>query len=220
MKNLSVKLKMTIIGVMIVAFMLFSIQFSVNSMQAIDERILLEEEENIRTDYDNSIRQQVEQVITLLETYQAEIEAGVYTREEGMALAADKVRALRYGTDGYFWVDQSDGTNVVLLGNDTEGTNRMGTTDVNGFAMVKDFIQGAVAEGSYFSDYAYQRRAEPSRCQNGHTRSTLSHLTGLSARETTSTILMHSLQHLPRPHTPTPTRKSGSSSQSASYLPF
>ena len=94
MKNLSVKLKMTIIGVMIVAFMLFSIQFSVNSMQAIDERILLEEEENIRTDYDNSIRQQVEQVITLLETYQAEIEAGVYTREEGMALAADKVRAL------------------------------------------------------------------------------------------------------------------------------
>lgn len=141
MKNLSVKLKMTIIGVMIVAFMLFSIQFSVNSMQAIDERILLEEEENIRTDYDNSIRQQVEQVITLLETYQAEIEAGVYTREEGMALAADKVRALRYGTDGYFWVDQSDGTNVVLLGNDTEGTNRMGTTDVNGFAMVKDFIQ-------------------------------------------------------------------------------
>ena len=157
MKNLSVKLKMTIIGVMIVAFMLFSIQFSVNSMQAIDERILLEEEENIRTDYDNSIRQQVEQVITLLETYQAEIEAGVYTREEGMALAADKVRALRYGTDGYFWVDQSDGTNVVLLGNDTEGTNRMGTTDVNGFAMVKDFIQGAVAEGSYFSDYAYPK---------------------------------------------------------------
>lgn len=157
MKNLSVKLKMTIIGVMIVAFMLLSIQFSVNSMQAIDERILLEEEENIRTDYDNSIRQQVEQVITLLETYQAEIEAGVYTREEGMALAADKVRALRYGTDGYFWVDQSDGTNVVLLGNDTEGTNRMGTTDVNGFAMVKDFIQGAVAEGSYFSDYAYPK---------------------------------------------------------------
>jgi len=157
MKNLSVKLKMTIIGVMIVAFMLFSIQFSVNSMQAIDERILLEEEENIRTDYDNSIRQQVEQVITLLETYQAEIEEGVYTREEGMALAADKVRALRYGTDGYFWVDQSDGTNVVLLGNDIEGTNRMGTTDVNGFAMVKDFIQGAVAEGSYFSDYAYPK---------------------------------------------------------------
>lgn len=157
MKNLSVKLKMTIIGVMVVIFMLFSVNFSVSSMRAIDERILQEEEENIRKDYDDSIRQQVGQVISLLKTYQAEIDAGVYTREEGMDLAAAKVRALRYGTDGYFWIDQSDGTNVVLLGNDTEGTNRLGTKDVNGFEMVKDFIQGAVAEGSYFCDYQYPK---------------------------------------------------------------
>lgn len=157
MKNLSVKLKMTIIGLMVVAFMLFSIQFSVRSMRAIDERILQEEEENIRSDYDDCIRQQVEQVITLLETYQEEIDAGIYTREEGMTIAADKVRALRYGTDGYFWIDQSDGTNIVLLGSDTEGTNRLGTKDINGFEMVKDFIQGAVAEGSYFCDYEYPK---------------------------------------------------------------
>lgn len=157
MKNLSVKLKMTIIGLMVVAFMLFSVQFSVRSMRAIDERILQEEEENIRSDYDDCIRQQVEQVITLLETYQEEIDAGIYTREEGMTIAADKVRALRYGTDGYFWIDQSDGTNVVLLGSDTEGTNRLGTKDINGFEMVKDFIQGAVAEGSYFCDYEYPK---------------------------------------------------------------
>lgn len=157
MKNLSVKLKMTIIGLMVVAFMLFSIQFSVSSMRAIDERILQEEEENIRSDYDDCIRQQVGQVITLLETYQEEIDAGIYTREEGMAIAADKVRALRYGTDGYFWIDQSDGTNIVLLGGDTEGTNRLDTKDVNGFEMVKDFIQGAVAQGSYFCDYQYPK---------------------------------------------------------------
>ena len=157
MKNLSVKLKMTIIGLMVVAFMLFSIQFSVSSMRAIDERILQEEEANIRSDYDDCIRQQVGQVITLLKTYQEEIDAGIYTREEGMTIAADKVRALRYGTDGYFWIDQSDGTNIVLLGSDTEGTNRLGTKDINGFEMVKDFIQGAVAEGSYFCDYEYPK---------------------------------------------------------------
>ncbi len=157
MKNLSVKLKMTIIGVLVVVFMLFSIEFSVSSMRAIDERILQEEEDNIRRDYDDSIRQQVGQVITLLASYQADIDAGTYSREEGMKLAADKVRALRYGSDGYFWIDQSDGTNVVLLGNDTEGTNRMETKDVNGFAMVKDFIQGAVAGDGYFCDYQYPK---------------------------------------------------------------
>ena len=43
MKNLSVKLKMTIIGIMVVVFMLFSVNFSVSSMRAIDERILQEE---------------------------------------------------------------------------------------------------------------------------------------------------------------------------------
>lgn len=74
-----------------------------------------------------------------------------------MKQAADKVRALRYGVDGYFWVDLSDGTNVVLLGNDIEGTNRLGTEDVTGFRMVKDFIEGAVAQGSYYCDYQYPK---------------------------------------------------------------
>lgn len=157
MKNLSVKLKMGIIGLMVVIFMIFSINFSITSMQAINNRILQEEEKNIRKDYDDHIRQQVEQVISILECYKENIDAGVYTKEEGMKLAADMVRKLRYGKDGYFWIDQSDGVNVVLLGNDTEGTNRLGTKDVNGFAMVKDFIEGAVAEGSYYNDYYYPR---------------------------------------------------------------
>lgn len=160
MKNLSVKVKMAVIGVMMIAFMLFSINFSVSNMKAINERILQEEEENIRKDYDDSIRQQVEMVVSLLDSYKADIDAGVYTMEEGMQLAADKVRELRYGKDGYFWVDQSDGVNVVLLGNEVEGTNRMGTKDVTGYEMVKAFIQGAVAEGSCYTDYQYPKEGE------------------------------------------------------------
>lgn len=157
MKNLSVNVKMCIIGIMVVIFMAFSIYFSISSMQSINTRILQEEEENIRRDYDDRIQQQVQQVISLIDVYKSQIDAGVYTKEEGMKLAADMVRALRYGTDGYFWVDLSDGTNVVLLGNETEGTNRLSTKDVNGFEMVKDFIQGAVSQGSYFSDYQYPK---------------------------------------------------------------
>lgn len=157
MKNLSVKVKMTIIGLLVVVFMGVSVYYSVSSMRAIDKRILQEQEINIRKDYDDSIKQQVEQVITLLDSFKADIDAGIYTQEEGMKLAADKVRGLRYGEEGYFWIDQSDGINVVLLGNDIEGTNRLGTQDVTGFEMVRDFIQGAVAQGSYYSDYQYPK---------------------------------------------------------------
>ena len=77
-----------------------------------------------------------------------------------MKLAADKIRNLRYGSDGYFWVDQSNGVNVVLLGSDTEGTNRLATKDATGFEMVKDFITNAVKKGSYFSDYQYPKEGE------------------------------------------------------------
>ena len=60
---------------------------------------------------------------------------------------ADEVRQMRYGEAGYFWIDQSDGTNVVLLGSDTEGTNRMETKDAKGYQMVKEIIRVAVEDG-------------------------------------------------------------------------
>lgn len=157
MKNLKVITKMALIGVTVLAFTIFSILFSINSMNSIEQQTIKGEEESIRTDYDNSIKNQVQIVITLLDSYNSDIQSGIYSKEEGMKLAADKVRALRYGTDGYFWADQSDGTNVVLLGGSTEGTNRMDTKDATGYKMVEDFITNSVKNGSYFCDYQYPK---------------------------------------------------------------
>ena len=157
MKNLKVITKMALIGVTVLAFTIFSILFSINSMNSIEQQTIKGEEESIRTDYDNSIKNEVQIVITLLDSYNSDIQAGIYSKEEGMKLAAGKIRALRYGTDGYFWADQSDGTNVVLLGGSTEGTNRMDTKDATGYKMVEDFITNSVKNGSYFCDYQYPK---------------------------------------------------------------
>ena len=178
MKNLSVKVKMTIIGLLVVVFMGVSVYYSVSSMRAIDKRILQEQEINIRKDYDDSIKQQVEQVITLLDSFKADIDAGIYTQEEGMKLAADKVRGLRYGEEGYFWIDQSDGINVVLLGNDIEGTNRLGTQDVTGFEMVRDFIQVLWHKEAITVITNIRKRGKPIQSRSVHIRNIINRLTG------------------------------------------
>jgi hypothetical protein len=56
-------------------------------------------------------------------------------------LAADLVRELRYDKDGCFWVDDSKGNNVVLLGNATKGTNRYGAKDAKDLEFVKAIIR-------------------------------------------------------------------------------
>ena len=160
MKNLKVVTKMSLVGFIVLAFVTFSVLFSIKSMNAIEQQTIKGEEESIRTDYDNSIKNEVQLVISLLDSYNADIQSGVYSKEEGMKLAADKIRGLRYGEDGYFWVDQSDGVNVVLLGSDTEGTNRLDTKDVTGYAMVEDFITSSVEKGSYFCDYQFPKEGE------------------------------------------------------------
>ena len=102
-------------------------------MKQLQSKALETLEADERASYDEQIKQQVDNVISLCQTIYDQYQAGVYTEEEAKKLAADEIRQLRYGDAGYFWVDQYDGTNVVLLGNDTEGTNRMETKDANGY---------------------------------------------------------------------------------------
>ncbi len=56
---------------------------------------------------------------------------------------------MTYGESGYFWADTTEGVSVVLLGNDTEGTNRVNYQDENGKYIVKEFISNAKNGGGY-----------------------------------------------------------------------
>lgn len=143
----------------IVALVLCAI-ISSESMKQLESKALETLEADERASYDEQIKQQVDNVISLCQTIYDQYQAGVYTEEEAKKLAADEIRQLRYGDAGYFWVDQYDGTNVVLLGNDTEGTNRMETKDANGYQMVKEIIRvGQEADGGY-TDYVFPKEGE------------------------------------------------------------
>ena len=160
MKNLKVKTKLSIIILMVAALIFVCSTLSVKNMMDVKDKAIESMEASTRASYDQSIKEQVDGVISLLQEINAEYEAGKYTLEEAKKLAADEVREMRYGEAGYFWIDESDGTNVVLLGSDTEGTNRMETKDADGYQMVKEIIRVAVEDGGGYVDYVFPKEGE------------------------------------------------------------
>ena len=132
MKNMKVRTKLNLILVLVILLVALGGTVSVKDMEDVKDKALETMEASSRQSYDDSIKEQVEVVISLLSEINDAYKAGTYTLDEAKKIAADEVRQMRYGEAGYFWIDQSDGTNVVLLGSDTEGTNRMETKDAKG----------------------------------------------------------------------------------------
>lgn len=160
MNNVKVQTKLAIVMLATIVALVLCAVISSESMKQLQSKALETMKADERESYDEQIKQQVDNVVSLCQTIYDQYQAGVYTEEEAKKLAADEIRQLRYGDGGYFWVDQYDGTNVVLLGNDTEGTNRMETKDANGYQMVKEIIRvGQEADGGY-TDYVFPKEGE------------------------------------------------------------
>ncbi|WP_408071916.1 methyl-accepting chemotaxis protein [Butyrivibrio sp. JL13D10] len=128
--------------------------FTINSTIATNKDQTAAYRDRLMQDQQSELRNQVQNVVSLVDqVHKAEL-AGALTEEDAKRIAADYVRELRYmDGDGYFWVDTTEGVNVVLLGRDTEGQSRINQSDPNGVYMIKDFIANAKAGGgfSYFS---------------------------------------------------------------------
>lgn len=160
MKNLKVRTKLNLILTLVILLVVLASVVSINNMNQVKDKALETIDASSRQSYDDSIKQQVSVVISLLSEVYDEYKAGAYTLDEAKKIAADEVRQMRYGDSGYFWIDQSDGTSVVLLGSDTEGTNRMETQDAEGYQMVKEIIRVAVEDGGGYTDYVFPKEGE------------------------------------------------------------
>lgn len=158
--NLKVKTKVIILAAaLLIAAIVMALVSISNQIKASREN-LREVEAQIRASYDDNIKNQVENVVSLLKGIEAKRVNGEYTLEEAKKLAADLVRDLRYGENGYFWIDTYEGLNVVLLGNETEGTNRYESQDVNGFYLIKALIAAGRQDGGGFVDYYFPKAGE------------------------------------------------------------
>lgn len=160
MKNIKVRTKLTIILALVIVLVTSGSFISIKNMNQLKNKALETMDTSSRQNYDDSIKEQVGVVISLLSEINNEYKSGKYTLDEAKKIAADEIRQMRYGEAGYFWVDQSDGKNIVLLGSSTEGTNRMNTKDADGYQMVKEIIRVAVQDGGGYTDYVFPKEGE------------------------------------------------------------
>ena len=106
------------------------------------------------------IKNEVETAVSMLEAINARQQRGEMTMEKAKQLGADLLRELRYGTDGYFWADTTEGVNVVLYGRkDVEGRNRIKDKDSRGTYYIKEFMAKAKAGGGYV-EYRFPKKGQ------------------------------------------------------------
>ncbi len=160
LKNLKVRTKVTLLSVFLLLVTATISIFSIYEKVVENEKKLEDVEKSIRTSYDNNIKNQVQNAVSLIAAIDTKREKGEYTQEEAKKLAADMVREIRYGENGYFWIDTYEGDNVVLLGSETEGTNRMEKQDLNDFYFIKALIAAGRQEGGGFTDYWFPKEGE------------------------------------------------------------
>lgn len=114
----------------------------------------------LRTDFDIKAKHEVETVHGLLAELYSSQQAGEYSEAQAKKMAMNIVRKLRYGTDGYFWMDTKEGVNVVLLGNDAEGKSRIDKKDSNGKFFIRELIEKGISPGGGYTDYSFPRAGQ------------------------------------------------------------
>ena len=106
------------------------------------------------------VKSEVETAISMLQAIYARHQQGEMTLEKAKKLGADLLRELRYGTDGYFWADTTEGVNVVLYGRkDVEGRNRLEDKDNKGTFYIKEMLAKAKNGGGYV-EYWFSKKGQ------------------------------------------------------------
>lgn len=125
-----------------------------------EQKQIADLEKTLMDNFDLVLKSEVETAISMLKLHADKIERGEFTREEGMTRAADVLRYMRYGIEGYFWADTKDGVNVVLLGNAAvEGKSRIESKDAHGNEFIRDILRNGI-NGGGFSEYWFPKKGQ------------------------------------------------------------
>jgi methyl-accepting chemotaxis protein len=108
--------------------------------------------------YDEDIKHQVQSAVTMLGGVYKLYENGKLSLEEAKFQGKEIVRHIRYGDEGYFWIDTYEGVCVMhAYKPQIEGKLRIGSKDVRGKLLIKDIIENGRKPGGGFTDFYFTK---------------------------------------------------------------
>ncbi|MBN2695450.1 methyl-accepting chemotaxis protein, partial [bacterium] len=106
----------------------------------------------------SQLKELVDNAYSILVYYNELSEKSQLTKKESQEKAKEIIRKMRYGKDGYYWIDNDKYILQVLPPDITkEGMNRENLEDNHGKKMVKELVDGAVKDGETYVTYHFRR---------------------------------------------------------------
>lgn len=115
--------------------------------------LIPETKKSIYAEKDAQIRTNVENVYSIISYYYSLSQKGILTTQQAQEQAKEITSKMRYGTDGYYWIDDTKYINLMHgINPQIVGKDRANERDMNNTFFIKEYIDGAVknkVEGYY-----------------------------------------------------------------------
>ena len=135
----------------IMLFIVFNLNYTQNKQSEKHLRTLL------FNDYDNMIKIATELAYDEVQRQYEAYKDGKISEKVAKELAKENIKRLKYGVDGYFWIDDTEGNLIAhpILA-DKEGINRIELQDPEGTYILKQIIEAA-NNNTNFTDYQWEK---------------------------------------------------------------
>ena len=159
MHKIRFKLALTMVVVALVSMMIFGGYAIYDTVEGHKQEIAIYRA-TLYEQFDRSVKLQVETAVSLVQDIYNQQQKGLLPEVDAKKRAADLVRNLRFDNGNYFWIDNTAGVNVVLLGRDQEGKTRWDAKDNKGNLFIQDLIKNGSKDGGGFTDYWFAKPNE------------------------------------------------------------
>lgn len=171
LKGIRGQLLVPVIGIICFVLIITSVFSTYKTIKEGNKKIKEYKEEKFEQ-YKSKLSELVDNAYSVIVYYNKMEKEKKLSKDEAMKRAKDMIRELRYGKDGYYWVDNDSYICQVLPTKIAmEGKNRENLEDANKVKFVKRLVDDAVKNGETYVEYQFMKpNDETPYPKLGHTK--------------------------------------------------